>query len=438
MPRRRPPLSSNPAAIGARRRRIDIGLETEAAAKVFSKPSLQAMIQLPLLEELELAGGKARPGEIYERIAARLGYPDDALDRNRSCGDGKSYNIFQQQVRWARQTAVMQGLIAADQRGIWELADPGFAKLQKARRGTTVLIYRVSDGLALWGHAEDVASTINKGSLKLILTSPPYPVINRAYGRLSVPAWLDWMSNLTNLWKDLLAEDGTLAVNLMDVFVSGTPALSPYIERFTLSAIDDHGLNLAGRMPWHSPSKLANIQWSVKERVRPRNTLEHILLFSKSPNPSWDVDRLPRRQAAARSAQKAAKDAQRSAATRPSGYDINPTAFTGGKDGSLPGNLIIAGGASGNDVYSQRCRQAGIPAHPARYPEAVPRSIILLTTEPGDICYDPMAGSNTTGKVASELGRRFISSDVMLSYVNSSKFRFDGRPDFQDHFQAGI
>ncbi|WP_204312579.1 winged helix-turn-helix domain-containing protein, partial [Escherichia coli] len=83
-----------------------------------------------------------------------------------------SYNIFQQQVRWARQTAVMQGLIAADHRGIWELADPGFAKLQKARRGTTVLIYRVSDGLALWGHAEDVASTINKGSLKLILTSP--------------------------------------------------------------------------------------------------------------------------------------------------------------------------------------------------------------------------------------------------------------------------
>ncbi|WP_431197458.1 DNA methyltransferase [Streptococcus pneumoniae] len=54
------------------------------------------------------------------------------------------------------------------------------------------------------------------------------------------------------------------------------------------------------------------------------------------------------------------------------------------------------------------------------------------------MCYDPMAGSNTTGKVASELGRRFISSDVMLSYVNSSKFRFDGRPDFQDHFQAGI
>ncbi|WP_204323102.1 hypothetical protein, partial [Streptococcus pneumoniae] len=80
--------------------------------------------------------------------------------------------------------------------------------------------------------------------------------------------------------------------------------------------------------------------------------LEHILLFSKSPNPSWDIDRLPRRPAAARSAQKAEKDAQRSAATRPSGYDINPTAFTGGKDGSLPGNLIVAGSASGNDVYS--------------------------------------------------------------------------------------
>jgi len=73
--------------------------------------------------------------------------------------------------------------------------------------------------------------------------------------------------------------------------------------------------------------------------------------------------------------------------------------------------------------------------HPARFPEELPRRIITLTTEPGDIVYDPMAGSNTTGKVALELGRKFIASDPMLSYVDSSSLRFSDRPDFKRHFE---
>jgi site-specific DNA-methyltransferase (cytosine-N4-specific) len=49
--------------------------------------------------------------------------------------------------------------------------------------------------------------------------------------------------------------------------------------------------------------------------------------------------------------------------------------------------------------------------------------------------YDPMSGSNTTGKVAMELGRKFIASEPMLSYVMGSSLRFDDRPDFKQHFQ---
>jgi len=93
--------------------------------------------------------------------------------------------------------------------------------------------------------------------------------------------------------------------------------------------------------------------------------------------------------------------------------------------GPLPGNLIVAGGVSGNDVYSRRCREAGLEPHPARFPEILPRQVILLATDRGDVVYDPMAGSNTTGKVASELGRRFIASEPMLSYLDASKLRFD-------------
>ena len=424
-------LSDSAGAKAARARRVKKGDDTEALARAMTpRTSLQGLMQLPLLEAIEECGGRAKPGEVYERLAARMNLDEDALAQTRLCGDGQEYKVFQQQVRWARQTAVMQGLIANDERGIWELADPAYGKLQKARRGVTVLIYRTSDGLALWAHAEDAASVIEPGSVNLILTSPPYPVVKREYGRFSVPEWLAWMNRLTGMWKDLLADDGTIAVNLMDVFVSGSPALSPYVERFTLSAIDNHGLHLAGRMPWHSPSKLGNIQWTAKAKVRPKNTLEHVILFSKSPHPAWDITRMPRGEYGARSAAKAASDAKRAAARRPSGYDINPKAFSGQAEGPLPGNLIIAGGASGSDTYSRRCRALGLETHPARYPEELPRRIITLTTAPGDTVYDPMAGSNTTGKVASELGRRFIASEAMRSYAEASALRFDHRPDY--------
>lgn len=434
-------LSSTPGAVAARARRIRRGLETEAAAKEQSrdrlaKPSLQGLLQMPLLEALQDAGGRARPRDLYDRIANDLGLDPEARKETRTCAD-QSYNHFQQQVRWTRQTAVAQGLIAKGTRGIWELADAGQEKLKRVRRGTVVLLYSMDHGLAMWAHAEEAASAIEPGSVDLILTSPPYPVVSRAYGRHTVPDWLAWMSDLVGLWKGLLTERGTLCVNVMDVFMPGTPCLSPYVERFTLDTLDRHGLHLAGRMPWHSPTKLGHIEWAVKRRVRLKNTLEHVLMFSKDPNPAWDTRRLPREEYSDRSERALARDLQRTPSKRPSGYVINEAAFARNGNGPVPGNLLIAGGAPGSSAFAKRCRDAGVPIHPARFPDALPRRVIQLTTDVGQTVYDPMAGSNTTGKVALELGRRFISSEPMLAYAEASAMHFDARPDFLFHGIGG-
>lgn len=427
-------LSDTPAAKRARAARVRRGEETEAAARRHSRgqPSLQGLLQFPLLEAIQEAGGRARPRDLYQNLADRLNLDASVLDTLKTCGDGQSYNVFQQQVRWARQTAVAQGLIANTSRGIWELADPAYDKLKKARRGQVVLVYALDDGIALWAHAEEAAGAIEPGSVDLVLTSPPYPVIKRAYGRFTVPEWLSWMSELVGLWRSLISERGTIAVNLMDVFVPGSPNISPYVERFTLDAIDRHGLHLAGRMPWHSPTKLPNLHWAVKERVRPKNTLEHILMFSKHPHPDWDTRRLPRESYAPRSSSQERQ--VRGRETRPSGYVINADAFKKTADGPIPGNLLVAGGVSGNSAYARRCAAAGVPVHPARFPEALPKRVILMTTRPGGLVYDPMAGSGTTAKVASDLGRRFITSEAMLSYAQGSALRFDHRPDYRPHF----
>lgn len=413
----------------SRQQRIRKGTISEERARAFSA-GLQRAVQLPLFDSLADCGGRARPAEIYDRIADNLNIDQASREETRTCADGQSYKVFQHQVRWARQTAVARGLIAGE-RGIWELTDRGYAELGRINRGKAILLYTTNDGIALWAHAEDAAEQIEAGTVHLVMTSPPYPVVKRAYGKFSVPEWLDWMRRLMAIWKELVTPTGTIAINLMDVHVSCSPALSPYVERFTLAAIDDVGLHLAGRMPWYSPTKLGHIEWSSKRKVRPKNVMEHVLLFSPSPDPAWDITRMDRKPYAGRSAEQERRDAVRSSRKRPSGLDLNEAAFQRTEHGPLPGNLIIAGGVSGSDAYSRRCREVGLKPHPARFPDALPRQIIQMTTDAGDIVYDPMAGSNKTGAVASELGRRFIASEPMHEYLLGSATRFDHRPDFR-------
>lgn len=420
------------AALSARRRRIERGEKQQEAMKARGT-GLQTMLELPLLEAIAEAGGRARPKDLYGQLAETLNLDEGVRDEVRECGDEQTYKVFDQQVRWTRQTMVAKGLLAGE-RGVWELTDEGRAKLARVQRGKVVLIYSMDDGLAFLGHAEEVAGAIEPESLSLIMTSPPYPVVNRAYGRFGMAEWLDWMGDLVGLWKDLLRKDGTLAINLMDVHVPGSPMLSTYVERFTLDAVDRHGMHLAGRMPWHSPTKLANLEWAVKRRVALKNTVEHVILLSKTPNPAWDTRRLPPQPYADRTeSQRRSDAARRGTVKRPGGYQINEAAFGAQGEGGIPHNLIISGGVGGGGTYAKRCRAAGITPHPARFPEELPRKVILLATEPGQVVYDPMAGSNTTGKVALDLGRRFISSEPVLEYARASAFRFDHRPDFTMH-----
>jgi len=395
-------------------------------------PYLQSALRLPLIETLDALGGRARPGAVYERLADQLSLDPASLAFARPAANGKQYRVFEQQVRWTRQTAVVDGLISRETRGVWELTREGrrFAELTRIKPGHVVMLYKADDGIALCAHAEDAASLIDCGSVNLILTSPPYPIVRRAYGRLSVQDWLRWMSELTGLWKELLTPDGTLAINLMDVHAPGSPNYDPYVERFTLDAIDRHGLKLAGRMPWYSPTKLGHIEWTAKRKQRPRQALEHILLFSPSDNPAWDATRLEARPRPFRSDARKASDARRAGAnTRPSGLSIREGAF--GHADRMADNLIIAGGAPGSDAYSKACRAQGLPIHPARMPAEAPRQIIRLTTAPGDLCYDPCAGSGVVARAAQDLGRRWITSEPILEYAQGSLLRFEGvrRPE---------
>lgn len=61
--------------------------------------------------------------------------------------------------------------------------------------------------------------------------------------------------------------------------------------------------------------------------------------------------------------------------------------------------------------------------HPAPFPESLARDHVLSWSNTGDLVFDPFVGSGTTGKVARELGRRFIGADISKEYAEMARRR---------------
>lgn len=64
--------------------------------------------------------------------------------------------------------------------------------------------------------------------------------------------------------------------------------------------------------------------------------------------------------------------------------------------------------------------------HPAVFPEKLAEDHILSWTNPGDLVFDPMCGSGTTGKMALKHNRRFIGVDISKEYIAIAKKRVYG------------
>jgi len=110
-------------------------------------------------------------------------------------------------------------------------------------------------------------------------------------------------------------------------------------------------------------------------------------------------------------------------AMRPSQHEIGPH-FRRDNGGAIPPNLLEVPNTRSNDDYFRRCREAGLPIHPARFPDALPEFFIRFLTEPGHSVLDPFAGSNVVGQLAQQLERKWIAVEINPEYVAGSMLRF--------------
>lgn len=75
----------------------------------------------PLLDALRDLGDSGKPREVSDRISANLNLTDEILDQTLKSGSSRFHN----QVAWARQYLVWEGLLDASKHGTWKLTDRG-------------------------------------------------------------------------------------------------------------------------------------------------------------------------------------------------------------------------------------------------------------------------------------------------------------------------
>lgn len=204
-----------------------------------------------------------------------------------------------------------------------------------------------------------------------------------------------------------------------------------YLYKLLIELVDTVGFQLAQEFFWFNPAKLPMpAEWVTVRRIRVKDAVEHVWWLSKTAWPkannrnvlkpySEDMLRLNRRGVRA--------------TVRPSGHNIKSSFDKIVAGGAIPPNVfedapddfLKFGNNAANDVYTLRCKEAGIKIHPARFPATLPDFFMRFLTDEGDVVLDPFAGSNTTGAVAEGLNRRWIATETVEEYLSASKFRFD-------------
>jgi site-specific DNA-methyltransferase (cytosine-N4-specific) len=257
-------------------------------------------------------------------------------------------------------------------------------------------------------------------SVALVMTSPPFALRRqKAYGNVTASEYVDWFWPFAQQIHRVLRSDGSFVLDLGGGWNPGKGTRSLYPYRLILRLCEI--FHLAQDFYWYNPSKLPTpAEWVTIRRTRVKDAVTTLWWLSKTESPQADNRRVLKPYS--KSMQRLLKHGY-DMAVRPSQHEIGPH-FRRDNGGAIPPNLLSVPNTRSNDEYIRRCRAAKLPVHPARFVPEIPDFFIRFLTEPNQTVLDPFAGSNVTGQMAEQLGRRWIGCEINADYVAGSRLRF--------------
>lgn len=240
------------------------------------------------------------------------------------------------------------------------------------------------------GNALKVLKKIPDESIDLIVTDPPYFLLNKKWDKQweDEKEYLNWCKKWFKQCHRVLKEDGNFYVfqdwRLVSEYVIILKKVFPYF-----------------------------INWITWERIKGRSSKkkfksvkEEILVFSKSKNPKFKEQKKIRPVIAP----------YRDKDGKPKGWFIDEE-----------GNRVRWTGV-GNvwhytpPVWSSKKEK---PIHPTQKPLMMIERIIKSSSEKNDIVLDPFAGSGTTAIACMELKRKYICIEKDKKIFKSARKRID-------------
>jgi DNA modification methylase len=275
---------------------------------------------------------------------------------------------------------------------------------------------------------------IPDSAVHLVVTSPPYALhFKKEYGNVEKDDYVGWFLPFAAEIKRILREDGSFVLNIGGSYEAGQPTRSLYHFKLLLALCDDLGYHLAQECFWYNPAKLPSpAEWVTVRRMRLKDAVEYVWWLSPTPWPIADNRQVL--EPYSRDMERLFAKGYR-AKKRPSGHNITSKFTRRDHGGSIPPNIglitedepqniLARGNNESNSAYIQACREHDVKVHPARFPAALPEFFTRFLTKPGDLVLDPFAGSNTTGKCAENLDRRWLAFESNDDYLRSSALRF--------------
>ena len=300
--------------------------------------------------------------------------------------------------------------------------------------------YYSDDQVTLYlGDALNVLQNLGNGAAQCVVTSPPYYGL-RDYGvpgqyglEPTVSAYVDTMRAVFTEVRRVLADDGTLWLNLGDGYAThpagdgssgrrdkqGAPAARRSRPRNAKNllgvpwrvafALQNDGWILRNAIVWHKPNAMPE---PVRDRMAGR--YEHVFLLAKSPGYFFDLDAVRQPSATTRGR----TWAERKSLGEPvryglAGYQaVGHSHFAAHPAGRNPG-----------DVWAINTRPTR-GGHFATYPLDLPLRCIAAGCKPNGTVLDPFSGTGTTGAAARLLGRRYLGIDLSPAYHDVAIRRF--------------
>jgi DNA modification methylase len=301
--------------------------------------------------------------------------------------------------------------------------------------------YHQDDQVTLYhGDALGVARTLPDGAADCIVTSPPYfglrdYGIDGQYGlEASPPEYVETMRGLFSELRRVLADDGTLWLNIGDSYqssgghtgqggnsqrkgrsnvaaqnaakvVSGLPEKNllgiPWRVAF---ALQDDGWILRNAIIWNKPNAMPE---SVTDRLSGR--YEMVFMLSKSRKYWFDLDPIREPHTTAETHAKHSED-----------WRNRPTRSSDRVGAGVSYNMgFTPAGRNPGDVWNINT-QPFSAAHFAVMPAQLAQRCIVAGCKPGGTVLDPFSGSGTTGLAAQRLGRNYVGIDLNAEYLDLS------------------